>query len=91
MRTLNANEIKTIANDKCNAFVDALATCATADCLHHLTGLVNSKQISDKVYQSFALLPNPSKEMIEKVANAVAQTPATGKAPQQFQNFFCCY
>uniref|UniRef100_A0A158R520 Vitellogenin domain-containing protein n=1 Tax=Syphacia muris TaxID=451379 RepID=A0A158R520_9BILA len=78
LRTLSEVEIKSIADNKCKAFADALATCASADCMTYLTELVNSGSANSEIFQSFALLPNPDANMLKKIAKNIHKIPLAG-------------
>uniref|UniRef100_A0A8R1Y3W3 Vitellogenin domain-containing protein n=1 Tax=Onchocerca volvulus TaxID=6282 RepID=A0A8R1Y3W3_ONCVO len=78
LRGLSETEISSIANLQCDAFIDALAACASHACLLQLGNLINSGAASESVYSSLALLPNPKKGTMDSVAAFIERVPLHG-------------
>lgn len=79
LRGLSTAEISSIANLQCDAFIDALAACASYACIEQLGNLINSGIASESVYSSLALLSNPKKGTMDSVAAFIEKVPLDGK------------
>ncbi|KAM3718740.1 putative apolipophorin protein [Dirofilaria immitis] len=78
LRGLSNGEISSIANLRCDAFIDALAACASHACLLQLGNFINSGAASESLYSSLSLLPNPKKGIMDSVASFIERVPIHG-------------
>lgn len=72
-------ELSSIANLQCDAFIDALSACGSHPCLQQLGNLINSGRAPESLYASLALLPNPTKDIMDSIATFIDTVPLHGK------------
>ncbi|VDK17474.1 unnamed protein product [Anisakis simplex] len=78
LRGLSQQEITSISNKDCTAFVDGLAMCGSANCIAHLATLINHGAASESVFSALAFVHNPDKAVIDHVASFIARVPHQG-------------
>uniref|UniRef100_A0A915PUL0 Vitellogenin n=1 Tax=Setaria digitata TaxID=48799 RepID=A0A915PUL0_9BILA len=78
LRGLSAEDLSSISNFQCDAFVDALAACASNACLMQLANLINSEASSESIYSSLSLLPNPKIGTMNSIAAFIERVPIHG-------------
>ncbi|VDN05069.1 unnamed protein product [Thelazia callipaeda] len=79
LRALSHHQLLSISNVKCDAFIEALAACASHACLKKLTNLINLQYAPESLYLSLALQPNPKLSTLNFIAEFIESIPIHGR------------